>query len=109
MKEPDARRVMSIKEVNESIEQGNLLDLLQERLDGVIDLSLLMGIGRQQGKKLIERLYYILPGFEGRERRKSGCENCGLCYLLVLLCQVLNTPECCDSSEQEEDMDLFDF
>jgi hypothetical protein len=77
-------RDVSIAEVEQHIEGGDVLPWLQERLGRGIDLSLLLSPGWDAAaRNLTEHLQDILGGYKGRERRKWGITNSGLCLLVA--------------------------
>jgi hypothetical protein len=83
---------VSFEEVYQGIEQGNLVPFLKEKLGDAVDLSLIKPED-EQGRLFIEAMRYVVPGLEGRERRKTGIEKCGLCLLIVLCIEAVRQPE----------------
>lgn len=71
---------ISIDEVEEHIDEGDLLPWLRERLGDDVDLSVPED---EDERELNERLKELLEGYRGQERRKWGVENSGLCLLIA--------------------------
>jgi len=105
---------ISVEEVEEHIEKGDLLDYLKNKLDDDIDLSLIMPIkdlgvpddvddgtewiktqvslsklGAQTEAELISGLQNILNCYKGDEKRKWGIMNSGLCLLVALTTELI--------------------
>jgi hypothetical protein len=76
--------------VYEGIEQGTLLDELDKRYPGAFDFSLFRS-GNNAEDYLIDALRGATGGIENRERRKVGVENNGLCLIVALLLEALQT------------------
>ncbi|MGV8125848.1 MAG: hypothetical protein ACP5PV_01380 [Methanothrix sp.] len=83
---------VSFAEIYQGIENGNLISFLKERLGDTVDLSLVMP-DQDQGRLFIDAMRYVVPGLEGRERRKTGIEKCGLCLLIVLCVEAVRQTE----------------
>jgi len=77
---------ISIEEVEEHIENGDLIPYLRERLKGDVDLSI---YDPELSAKLNEELASILGGYKGQERRKWGISNSGLCLLVAWTTQLI--------------------
>ena len=69
---------VSVAEVEEHIEKGDLISYLKDRLARDIDLSL---YSPKIAQEINEKMRYMLTGCKGSERRKWGIENSGLCLL----------------------------
>jgi len=76
---------ITIKDIHNAIEGKRVLRFLQERAASDIDLSLHLDGNAYGGfesyyETQLENLY---GGYAGRERRKWGVENSGLCLVLA--------------------------
>ena len=90
---------VSVKEIEEHINKGDILLFLQQRFPfekGGIDLSLFLESGSYANEKTREvtnLLQFILPAYEGRERRKMGVTKNGLCFLVGLCAEIIQQGE----------------
>ena len=71
---------IGVEEVEEHIDAGDIIPFLIQRLDGDVDLSLLSDV---DSAELSAQLLDIYLANGGRERRKWGIENSGLCLLVA--------------------------
>ena len=71
---------VSVDEVEDHIEQGDLLEFLRNRLADDVDLSM---IDAEREAALTAWLFDIFGGNKGRESRKWGVRNSGLCLLVA--------------------------
>ena len=78
---------ISISEVEEHIEKRDLIPYLKNRLGK--DMSILSLYDSKTGQELNEKLEYTLRGYKGRERRKLGVENSGLCLLVAFVIDII--------------------
>ncbi len=75
---------ITIADVHSAIKRGNVLRFLQETCKRDIDLSLLIGSATPEFEPWYEaRLKDIHGGYAGREGRKWGVENRGMCLLIA--------------------------
>jgi len=77
---------ISLEEIKKEIEKGTILEFLKSRVGKDIDLSMYLHTDTAySGFKefYIDELQKLLGGYGGRERRKWGIENSGLCLLLA--------------------------
>lgn len=74
----DLHRDISLKDVKDKIERGDIFDWLGKKFEGNIDLSIFDGSLKEE---IIKGWRDILGGYGGRERRKFGIENSGICLL----------------------------
>jgi hypothetical protein len=77
---------VSLEEVHQHIENGDLFPYLASRLEGNIDLSLL---GERVSGEINDELGRILDAYGGQERRKWGVENNGLCLVVAWLNELI--------------------
>lgn len=71
---------LTISEVESHIEAGDLIPFLRQRLKGKCDLSL---FDNEMAEKINEGMAEILDGYKGRERRKWGVQNNGICLVIA--------------------------
>ncbi len=71
---------ISVAEVEDHIDGGDLISYLRERLEGDLDLTF---IKEPDALELNAKLNDILVAQRGNERRKWGIENSGLCLLVA--------------------------
>lgn len=76
---------ISIEEVHEQIDNGNILRFLQERAGDDIDLSIHLNtdVYGDFERFYVEYLQSIYHAYAGNERRKWGVENKGVCLLIA--------------------------
>jgi len=80
----DLHRGIPMDEVQRHIEAGDLFAWLATRFGNSIDLSLYgPGARPEVAAEITEGLNSILGGYQGRERRKWGVENNGICLLIA--------------------------
>ena len=72
---------VTIDEVEDHIERGDLFPWLRKKFDGHIDLSIYEG--RPVEMEITKGLQDILGGYRGRERRKWGVQHNGVCLLIA--------------------------
>lgn len=83
----DDGQTASIAEVHEKIQSGQIIEWLSEL---GADMSILLSGKMDDAKDLtIKELQEVSTGFKGRERRKMGIENNGLCLLVNFVFQAL--------------------
>jgi len=71
---------ITLDDIKDHIDDGTVLDFINQRCAGDIDLT---WANEDFKKWYVPRLQDILGGYRGRERRKWGIENKGLCLLLA--------------------------
>ena len=71
---------ITLAEIEEHIDRKDLIPYLRERLGNDVDLSL---YDDDVAAEINEELHDILLAYGGRERRKWGIENSGLCLLIA--------------------------
>ena len=71
----------SISETREHIRNGDTFAWLRKTYPGLIDVSIYEG--QSPEREISKQWQDILGGYEGRERKKWGVENNGLCLLLA--------------------------
>ncbi|MGB2842971.1 MAG: hypothetical protein WBC40_10955 [Halobacteriota archaeon] len=81
---------ISIKEVEDHLERGDLIPYLKERLGEDVDLGLLKP---EDSWELNDKLLGILGAHYGKERSELGVENNGLCLLIVLTTEIIRVKE----------------
>jgi len=79
---------MSFKQVHASIEAGSVLEDLDALYPGQTDFSLFRG-DNDQREYLLDSLKIAASVLEGRERRKTGVEKCGLNLLMAVILQAI--------------------
>jgi hypothetical protein len=72
---------VTIEDVENHIERGDVLDWLDKKFAGHIDLSIYRG--RPVAKEITKGLQDILGGYVGKERRKWGVAHNGICLLIA--------------------------
>lgn len=77
---------ISVEEVEDRIERGDLVPYLRERLGEDVDLSL---PDPSMAAELNAKLQDLLGGYRGRERRKWGVEHSGLCLLVAWTSEII--------------------
>jgi hypothetical protein len=77
----DLHKGVSLEEAKQHIECGDVLGWLEEKYGVDMDLSIYRD--RPSAKEITEGLRQILGGYSGRERRKWGVENNGICLLIA--------------------------
>lgn len=92
MLDDSANDDITLDEIKRQCAAGHLFDFLQRRGGDSIDLSMLRG----QTELMV---WYVTAvagacrSFSGRERRKLGLENRGLCLLVAITAELLQHPE----------------
>ncbi len=78
-------RDITIEEVKQHIDEGDILEYLNTRLGDDIDLSLLLhpNYGLQEGRAITTALQSLRGAYGGDERRKWGVQNSGLCLMVA--------------------------
>lgn len=76
---------ISIEEVHEQIDSGNILRFLRERAGSDIDLSIHLDTDTHGDFETVyvEYLQSIYNAYAGDERRRWGVENKGVCLLVA--------------------------
>lgn len=77
---------ITIEDVENEIENGSLFSYLRKELNDHIDFSLWK---LDMEAALTNALYDILVVYKGKERRKFGIENSGLCLLVAWTLEVI--------------------
>lgn len=77
----DFHRDVSLAEVEEHIEKGDVFEWLGKRFEGHIDLSIYRD--RSSAQEITAGLQDLLGGYRGSERRKWGVEHNGICLLIA--------------------------
>jgi len=78
----------SFKEIREQVQNKNIISFLKEKCGNDIDLSL---YSDENKTKIENALSNVAEGLDGRERRKTGIENNGLCLLIAYLVEMIQT------------------
>ena len=79
---------VSFADVYKSLEQGRLLEMLNEKIPNQFDFSLFKQ-GTEQNVWLNQVLLDAAVAFQGRERRKSGIQESGLHLVIVLILEAI--------------------
>lgn len=81
---------VSFDEIYTHLENGDLLEFLDQKLPGEFDFSLFEA-GSEQHLGFHQVLYNVAGGIEGRERRKLGLDNPnhGLSLLLAFILEAM--------------------
>ena len=95
---------ISIGDVHDAIEGEGVLRFLKAKCGDDIDLSLFLDHSHNPD---FERLYEaemksIYDGYAGRERRKFGVENSGLCLILAWTNEIVQRGKLSESGERLE-------
>jgi hypothetical protein len=77
----DLHKGVSVHEVEQHIEEGDVMGWLGEKFKGGIDLSIYRE--RPSAREITKGLQDLLGGYAGRERRKWGIEHNGICLLIA--------------------------
>jgi hypothetical protein len=77
---------VTISEVENHIERGDVLAWLGRKFAGEIDLSI---YGPASEHEITQGLQDILGGYRGLERRKWGIEHNGLCLLIAWVTELV--------------------
>jgi hypothetical protein len=80
-------RDITVREVEGQIEALNLLPWLEHRLGDAVDLGAFRDA--EERADLNSKLLDVLGGVKGRERRKFGIRNSGLCLLIALTAELI--------------------
>jgi hypothetical protein len=89
---------VTIEQVEQHIESGDLFDWLNKEFKGHIDLSIYRG--RPSANEISQGLQEILGGYAGRERRKWGVENNGICLLVAWVNELIQQRAWKDDQER---------
>jgi hypothetical protein len=81
---------VTFQEVYEHLEAGDLIEHLQERLK--LQFSL-VSPSQEQNKLFIEALRSVRYVIGGRERRKFGVENNGVCMLIAYITELIQSAQ----------------
>jgi hypothetical protein len=79
---------VSFDDVYKSLEQGRLLEMLDEKVPNQFDFSLFKP-GTDETVSLNKVLFDASAGLQGRERRKSGIEKSGLHLVMALILEAI--------------------
>jgi hypothetical protein len=79
---------LTFDEVYSGLERGSLLVDLDRKYPDTFDFSLFPAGGEAE-EALLGALYDATGGISGRERRKTGVENNGLCLLMALVLEAI--------------------
>lgn len=82
----DRHKDVTFEEVKKALQAGRLFDWLNTRFHGEVDTSLYRDA---QIKEVTDALNEAAGGLAGRERKKMGIENSGLCLLAGLINEVI--------------------
>jgi hypothetical protein len=72
---------VTVEEAEHHIDVGDLFEWLGRKFEGEIDLSIYRD--RPSAGEITDGLQAILGAYRGRERRKWGVENNGICLLIA--------------------------
>ena len=86
--ESDYKNNISFNEIYESLENGIILEILDNKIPNFFDFSLYPK-DEEQSIFLNEVLYYIANGLKGRERRKLGVKESGLHLLQAYIFEAM--------------------
>jgi len=86
----DGHKGISLSDVKDALQGDNLFDWMKAKdLPG--DYSMFVGERDALGRELSKLLQGEDQAFAGRERRKLGIENNGICYLLSLTVELVQS------------------
>lgn len=84
---------ISFNDIYEGLRQRNLFEVLNEKLPGVLDISLFLEVNQQtyfeQRNGILNALSDAASGMKGRERRKYGVESSGLSLLMAYILEAI--------------------
>lgn len=79
---------VSFDEVYRWLDDGTIFESLAKKIPGEFDFSLFSPDSPERAA-LLEALRGSAAALRGRERRKTGVENTGLCLLMALLLEAI--------------------
>jgi hypothetical protein len=85
--EKDHWRTVTFDDVYAHLDSGDLIPFLDAQLKS-IDLSL-FGPDEAQGRLLLAALRHAAGGLKGRERRKTGIKQSGVCLVIAWIGEVI--------------------
>jgi hypothetical protein len=84
---------ISFNDVYKGLEERNLFELLNEKLPGVLDLSLFLECNEEsyleQRNGILNALSDAASGMEGREIKKYGVKSSGLSLLMAYVLEAI--------------------
>lgn len=83
---------VTFDDIYRGLEHGTLLTDLTRKVPNTFDFSLFPA-GSEDEAGLLEVLRPAAEGLRGRERRKTGVENSGLCLLAAFILEVIQQKE----------------
>ena len=78
----------TFQEIYEGLEDRSLLQDLNDKLAGIVDLGLIL-MQEEQHRGLMNALTTASEAFRGRERRKVGVERSGLKLLMAIILEAI--------------------
>ena len=80
---------VTFDEVKRAIGSGDLFNWLKHRFIGHMDISIYEGDRASVAREINQALEDAADGVSGRERKKMGVENNGVCLLAALVTEVI--------------------
>jgi hypothetical protein len=77
----DHGHTVTIAEAEKRIEKGDVFEWLESQYKGSIDLSIYRN--RPSKGEIVKEFQQLLGGYAGKENRKWGVKNNGICLLLA--------------------------
>lgn len=74
---------ITLAEVKRHIKKGNVLNWLDERFKGHIDMSIFLHSNHEAHREITKGLQDLEGGYAGDENRKWGVKNNGICLLIA--------------------------
>jgi len=84
---------LTFQEVHNAAREKSIIKLLQDRYADYVDLSLFES-GSEERREVEAALSLAAECLEGRERRKTGVENRGLCLIVALILEAIQQAFC---------------
>ncbi|HYW21173.1 MAG TPA: hypothetical protein VE956_18120 [Nodularia sp. (in: cyanobacteria)] len=84
---------ISFSDIYKGLEERNLFELLNEKLPGILDISLFLESNEkahlEQRNGVLNALSDAASGMKGRERKKYGVESSGLSLLMAYILEAI--------------------
>jgi hypothetical protein len=88
---------VTLEEIEQHIEDGDILQWLDHRFEGHVDMSMYLTTDRPAAKQITKGLQDLLGGYRGSERPKWGVKNNGICLLIAWTAEMIQQRDWSDS------------